>query len=86
MDVTKPYEFVGFGAMDVTKPYKFIGFGAMDVTKPYEFVGFGALILQAKASVRCMCRFCGCTRQEVPSIKCPSTPRGPTFIILRNVF
>jgi hypothetical protein len=22
--------------MDVTKPYKFIGFGAMDVTKPYN--------------------------------------------------
>ncbi len=31
MDVTKPYEFIGFGAMDVTKPYEFIGFGAMDV-------------------------------------------------------
>ncbi len=27
--VTKPYEFIGFGAMDVTKPYEFIGFGAM---------------------------------------------------------
>ena len=39
MDVTKPYEFIGFGAMDVTKPYEFIGFGAMDVTKPYEFIG-----------------------------------------------
>ena len=36
MDVTKPYEFIWFGAMDVTKPYEFIGFGAMDVTKPYE--------------------------------------------------
>ncbi len=42
-DVTKPYEFIGFGAMDVTKPYEFIGFGAMDVTKPYEFIGFGAM-------------------------------------------
>ncbi len=31
MDVTKPYEFIGFGAMGVTKPYEFIGFGAMDV-------------------------------------------------------
>ncbi len=31
MDATKPYKFIGFGAMDVTKPYKFIGFGAMDV-------------------------------------------------------
>ena len=28
MDVTKPYEFTGFGAMDVTKPYEFIRFGA----------------------------------------------------------
>ena len=33
MDVTKPYKFIGFGAMDVTKPYKLIGFAAMDVTK-----------------------------------------------------
>ncbi len=29
MAVTKPYEFIGFGAMAVTKPYEFIGFGAM---------------------------------------------------------
>ena len=43
MDVTKPYKFIGFGAMDVTKPYKFIWFGAMDVTKPYKFIGFGAM-------------------------------------------
>ena len=28
--------------MDVTKPYEFIGFGAMDVAKPYEVIGFGA--------------------------------------------
>ncbi len=28
--------------MEVTKPYEFIGFGAMEVTKPYEFIGFGA--------------------------------------------
>ncbi len=27
---------------DATKPYEFIGFGAMDATKPYEFIGFGA--------------------------------------------
>ncbi len=45
MDVTKPSEFIGFGAMDVTKPYEFIGFGAMDVTKPYEFIGFGRIFL-----------------------------------------
>ncbi len=56
-DVTKPYKFIGFGAVDVTTPCKFIGlgavdvatpskfigFGAMDVTKPYRFIGFGAL-------------------------------------------
>jgi hypothetical protein len=42
MDVTQPYEFVRFGAMDVTQPYEFVRFGAMDVTKPYEFIWFGA--------------------------------------------
>ncbi len=57
MDVTKPYEFIGFGAMDVTKPYEFIGFGAMDVTRPYKFIGFGAIIIlfsgfRASSSVR----------------------------------
>ncbi len=31
MDVTKPYEFIGFGAMNITKPFEFTGFGAMDV-------------------------------------------------------
>ncbi len=30
MNVTKAYEFIGFGAMDVTKAYEFIGFGARD--------------------------------------------------------
>ena len=36
--VTKPCEFIGFGAMEVTKPYRLMGFGAMEVTKPYEFI------------------------------------------------
>jgi hypothetical protein len=27
--------------MDVTKPYEFIGFGAMGVTKAYEFIRLG---------------------------------------------
>jgi hypothetical protein len=52
MDVTKPYEFIRFGAMDVTKPYEFIGFGAMDVTKPHEFIGFGAMDVTTAGS-RC---------------------------------
>ncbi len=43
MAVTKPYEFIRFGAMAVTKPYEFIGFGAMAVTKPYEFIPEGSL-------------------------------------------
>jgi hypothetical protein len=34
MDVTKPYEFIGFGAMEVTKPYEFIGFGITHVAVP----------------------------------------------------
>ena len=42
-DVTKPYEFIGFGAIEVTKPYEFIGFGAIEVAKPYKFLGFGAM-------------------------------------------
>ncbi len=33
--------------MDVTKPYEFIGFGAMDVTKPYEFIGFCSVLAAA---------------------------------------
>ena len=37
---SKPYEFIGFGAMDVTKPYKFIGFGDIHGPKPYKFIGF----------------------------------------------
>ncbi len=41
--LTKPYEFIGVGAMAVTKPYEFIGFGAMEVTKPYEFTGVGTV-------------------------------------------
>jgi hypothetical protein len=41
MEGTKPFNFIGFGAMDVTKPYEFIGFEAMDGPKPYEFIGFG---------------------------------------------
>ena len=44
MEATKPYEFIGFGAMGATKPYKFIWFGAMDATKPYKFIGFGAML------------------------------------------
>ncbi len=37
MDATKPYEFIGFGAMDATKPYEFIQFGAMDATRdPFD--------------------------------------------------
>jgi hypothetical protein len=36
MDVTKPYEFIGFGAMDVAKPSKLIGFGAMDSSGPAQ--------------------------------------------------
>ncbi len=29
--LTKPYNFIGFGAMDVTKPYKLIGFGTLSM-------------------------------------------------------
>ncbi len=56
VDVTKPYEFIGFGAMDVTKPCELVGFGAMDVTKPYEFIGFGAGRSRAGFSLRALAR------------------------------
>jgi hypothetical protein len=45
MDVTKPYEFMRFGAMDVTQPYKFTGFGAMDVTKPAKYTIYNRHLL-----------------------------------------
>ncbi len=35
----------------VTKPYEFIRFGAMDVTKPYEFIGFPARLPSGTQSV-----------------------------------
>ncbi len=38
---SKPYEFIGFGAMDVTKLYKFIWFGDSHGPKAYTFIGFG---------------------------------------------
>ncbi len=46
MDVTKPYEFLGFGAMDATKPYEFIGFeGPSSRSDPTRPTGFGSEIL-----------------------------------------
>ncbi len=49
MEVTKPYEFIRFGAMEVTKRYEFIGFGAMDATQPYRFIWFGATLHPSSA-------------------------------------
>ncbi len=43
MDVTRPYKFIGLGAMDVTKPHKFIGCWALDATKTYKFIGCGPM-------------------------------------------
>ncbi len=69
MDVTKPYEFIGFGATEVTKPYKFIGFGAMEVTKPYKFdafqkvechVSFACLYVLPLARVSCFLSLASC--------------------------
>ncbi len=37
--------------MDVTKPYEFIGFGAMDATEPHEFIGFGGARLESREEV-----------------------------------
>ncbi len=37
--VTKPYKFIGFGAMEVTKPYKFKGCGAMEACSGRDRLG-----------------------------------------------
>jgi hypothetical protein len=48
---SKPFEFMGLGAIDVTKPYKSIWFGDRHGPKPYEFIGFRwALISQTPVS------------------------------------
>ncbi len=48
---SKPYEFIGLGAMDVTKPYRFILFGDIHGPKPYKFVGLRwAMISQTPVS------------------------------------
>ncbi len=36
---TRPYEFLGVGAMDVTKQYKLIWFGDIHGPKPYKSIG-----------------------------------------------
>ncbi len=43
MDATKPYKFIGFGAIDATKPYEFIRFGVMSAHKlaKYTYQAFG---------------------------------------------
>ena len=71
MDVTKPYEFIRFGAMDVTNPYEFIGFGAMDVTKSYEFIRFGAIPRPLSLS-----RLLGPTRGRTVAIVSKTGPIG----------
>ncbi len=39
--------------MDITKPYKFIGFGAMDVTKPHKFIRFWGHVM-SRFCLRCV--------------------------------
>ncbi len=52
MDVTKPYEFIGFGAMEVTKPYEFIGFGAMEAGNIKKLTGQAVLRMRALTPTR----------------------------------
>ncbi len=54
MDVTKPYEFIGFGAMAATKPYEFMGFGAMDVRAVDSADGGLFSAHTARVRVHCM--------------------------------
>jgi hypothetical protein len=73
MEVTKPYEFIRFGAMDVTKLYEFIWFGAMDVTKPYEFIRFGAGTRRSSASAAPDVSPARCCRWTMQPATKPST-------------
>ncbi len=81
--------------MDVTKPYEFIGFGAMDVTKPYEFIGFGSEAAPRDAKTDALsygpARGSG---SPPPPRRSPTAapeegqpnPRGPRSLILKNIF
>ena len=51
MDVTKHYEFIGFGAMEVSKPHKFMGFGAIDIDRNSWTLGGPRYVLHEDASV-----------------------------------
>jgi hypothetical protein len=54
MEVTKPYEFMGFGAMEATKPYKFIGFGGLVVGQLRPLVDAGRSLALAGRSLWCI--------------------------------
>ena len=84
MDVTKPYEFIGFGAMDVTKPCEFIGFGAMDVTKPYKFIGFGATTIKEYFPETGLRRFTGGSRPQGRLARLISGGFGPICSTIRD--
>ena len=53
--------------MDVTKPYEFIRFGAMDATKPYKFIGFGSFLVHlCQVSLVCWCWVFGAQALTAP--------------------
>ncbi len=54
---SKPYDFIGLGAMDVTKLYKFKGFGDIHGPKPYKFIGFLCVFISQTPAVNPAIRF-----------------------------
>ncbi len=49
--LTKPYTFIGFGALGIAKPYGFIGFGALGVTNQmvkHMFFWFWVFLIPSK--------------------------------------
>ncbi len=69
MDVIKPYECIGLGAMDVTKPYEFIGFGGMGMSMEDRREETNKQVHQTEAaketSTRTLKVICGCEAVSV---------------------
>ena len=43
MEATKPYKFIGFGAVDATKCLSIYQVWAVDATNTFKFIWFGAM-------------------------------------------
>ncbi len=77
MDVTKPYKFIGLGAMDVTRPYEFIGFGDTHGPEPYKFIGFRWAVIPQTPVVPVHRRACRGTKRFHKLCRTPLSHKLP---------